>query len=187
MMNDLKRLTLISVIIAALCVLAGCGVTSEQWAYSHEPEEKILELFSNGKAEYKGQAYTYTKDASYIQLKDKSGNTADIRYEMDGEEMLLYEPKTYHREGGSTEDGIHGLWKEDNGKESFEFSKDGKFSEDNIFFGAYGLDKDAGTIKLMYSDPLQDTILYYTLDGDSVAIAYPWRLVRVSTNKGGAK
>ena len=186
-MKIIKKIVLAVLMVSAMQLLAGCGATSEQWAYNHEPEDKILELFSNGKAEYKGQSYTYNKDASYIHLKDKSGNTTDIRYETDGEEMLLYEPSTYHREGGSTEDGIHGLWKQDEGKEFFQFNKDGKFSEDNIFFGSYGLDKDAGTIKLMYTDPLQDTILYYTLDGDSVTIEYPWRLVRISTEKGGAK
>ena len=32
----------------------------------------------------------------------------------------------------------------------------------------------------MYLDPLQDTLLYYDLDGDELAIDYPWRMVHVS-------
>ena len=182
-MKRLKRNIRTIMAVLALLIITGCGATSEQWAYNHEPEDMILELFSNGKAEYKGDSYKYTKDDSYIHLKDKNGNTTDIRYVMDGEEMLFFESSVYHREGGSTEDGIFGQWKQDEGSEFFQFTKDGKFSEDNIFFGKYGLDKDAGTIKLMYSEPLQDTILYYTLDGDSVTIEYPWRLVRIQTEK----
>ena len=181
LMKMVKRFAWMVMTVFLLSVMTGCGATSEQWAYNHEPENKILELFSNGKAEYKGNGYTYTKDDSFIHLKDKSGNTTDIRYVMEGDEMLFYEASAYHREGGSAEDGVYGLWKQNEGKEFFQFNKDGKFSEDNIFFGKYGLDKDAGTIKLMYSDPLQDTILYYTLDGDTITIEYPWRLVRIKT------
>ena len=94
-MKMVKRFACMVMTVFLLSVMTGCGATSEQWAYNHEPENKILELVSNGKAEYKGNGYTYTKDDSFIHLKDKSGNTTDIRYVMEGDEMLFYEASAY--------------------------------------------------------------------------------------------
>ena len=183
-MKKLKHFALIAVFTVMLAVLTACGVTAEKWAYIHEPGEEILSLASNGKAVYKGTGYTYTKDDSYIHLKGKDNSTADLRYVMDGDRMILYEAAVYYREGGETEDGIYGLWKQENGRNLFQFTKDGKFSEENIFYGHYGLDKDNGTIKLMYDEPIEDALLYYTLEGDTLTIDYPWPLVSVAQEEG---
>ena len=180
-MKNLKHFALTAVTILILAVLTGCGVTAERWAYIHEPEEEILSLASNGKAAYKGSEYTYTKDDSYIHLKGKDNSITDLRYVMDGDKMILYEAAVYYREGGETADGVAGMWKQENGRNLFQFTKDGKFSEENIFYGHYGLDKDKGTIKLMYDEPMEDALLYYTLDGDTLTIEYPWPLVKVAT------
>ena len=98
-------------------MMGGCGakVTTEKWAYDHEPDKEILSLSSNGKAVYKETEYTYNKDDTYIHLKDNSGNITDLRYLIDGEKMIVYETSTYYRDGGETEDGIYGVWRQDNG------------------------------------------------------------------------
>ena len=67
-----------------LTVLGGCGSKTEKWAYVHEPMEAVIALSEDGKATYKGNEYTYTKDDTYITLKDESGEQLQIRYELRG-------------------------------------------------------------------------------------------------------
>ena len=183
-MKKYLRLALTALIITVSLMMGGCGakVTTEKWAYDHEPDKEILSLSSNGKAVYKETGYTYTKDDSYIDLKDNSGNTTDLRYLIDGEKMIVYETSTYYRDGGETKDGIYGVWKQDNGW-LFRFTKDGQFSEEDFFSGSYRINKDEQSIKLMYSDPIPDAILYYSLDGDSLTIEYPWPMVPLQTEE----
>ena len=165
-------------IILTVSILSGCGGKTEAWAYTHEPTEQIIALSDNGKATYKGSEYTYTKDDSYITLKDKSGSEESLRYEMNGEQMTLYEKSTYTRQGKAEGDGIVGVWTQDNGW-SYQFTEDGSFSEENIFFGHYSVDEAKSCIRLMYDDPIEDAYLYYSLDGDKLTVAYPWPMVRV--------
>jgi hypothetical protein len=166
-------------------LLGGCG-KAEKWAYTHEPDKEVLTLYDNGKAVFKDKEYTYTKDDTFYTLTDKQGNSEKHRYEMDKENMIFYEASTYQYDGEKTGSGIAGVWKQDNGW-MFEFTKDGKFNEDGYFYGHYNVKENEGTIKLMYSDPLQDRILYYTLDGDKLTIEYPWPMMHVSdkTNDTG--
>ena len=171
----MKNIAAGAVIILSILSLTGCGKKTESWAYNHEPEKEILAFYSNGKATYKGETYKYTRDDSYINLKDKS-NSTQLRYVKDGENIILYEKSTYHRQGGDAEDGIVGLWSQDNGW-SYQFTEEGKFSEDNVFFGSYSVDEGEQCIKLMYDDPLEDAYLYYSLDGNDMTIDYPWPLV----------
>ncbi len=159
-------------------ILAGCGSQTERWAYIHAPEEEIISFSDNGKATYKGNQYTYTKDDTYINLEDKSGNKESLRYEMTGDGMTLYEKSTYKRQGQGDPGSIVGEWAQDN-RWSYTFTEDGRFSEENIFFGHYAVDEDNSCIKLMYDDPLEDAYLYYTLNGDELTVAYPWPMVRV--------
>ncbi|MCR5399955.1 MAG: hypothetical protein K6E68_10550 [Lachnospiraceae bacterium] len=164
----------------ALCIsLAGCTANTDRWAYIHEPDKEVLALSDNGKAVFKGDKYTYTKDDTFIVLKDSSGASFDHRYVMDGEKMIFYERSTYTRDGGSASDGIAGMWRQDNGW-SFEFTSEGTFSEEGFFVGRYAVDEAAGTIKLMYADPIEDSLLYYSLDGDELTIDYPWPMVHVT-------
>ena len=183
----MKRLRFVTVLVLMLSVMiqtAGCGSNKESWAYNHDPSTEIISLSDNGKAVYKGEKYSYTKDDEFITLKDSSGTELKLRYLIDGEEMTLYEKSTYDRSPEGPSEGLTGLWKQDNGW-SFEFTKEGTFAEENIFFGHYTVNEDDSTIKLMYDEPLQDAILYYSLDGDKLTIDYPWTLVH--TTKGDAK
>ena len=96
--------------------------------------------------------------------------------------MIVYETSTYYRDGGETEDGIYGVWRQDNGW-LFRFTKDGQFSEEDFFSGSYRINKDEQSIKLMYSDPIPDAILYYSLDGDNLTVEYPWPMVPLQTEE----
>ncbi len=175
-----KKALLAAVTSLVLVTMTGCGAVTEKWAYSHEPEKEIIALSDNGKAEYKGEKYTYTKDENFISLKDKSGEEEKLRYVMNGDRMTLYEKSTYYFDGKKDTEGIVGDWKQDNGW-SYEFTGDGKFSEENIFFGRYTIDEDNNCIRLMYDDPIEDAYLYYTLDGDRLTIDYPWPMVKMGS------
>ena len=177
-----------TVLAAALTLsflLMGCSGKAEHWAYNHEPDKDALVLYENGKAVFKDVEYTYTRDDTFINLTDQSGETVPHRYVKDDahEQIYFYEPALYHRNEGSDGEGIIGMWTQDNGRNQFQFSKEGTFSEENIFFGNYLVDEEAGTIKLMYSDPIEDTLLYYTLDGDDLKIDYPWPMVKTGSVK----
>ena len=154
---------LAAVISFTLITMTGCGATTEKWAYDHDPATEIIALSDNGKAEYKGEKYTYTRDDQFISLKDKAGNEEKLRYVMNGEQMTLYEKSTYHFDGEKDTEGIVGTWIQDNGW-SYEFTQDGEFSEENIFFGHYSVDEANSCIRLMYDDPIEDAYLYYTLE-----------------------
>ena len=135
----------------------------------------MIALSDNGKATYKGNEYTYTKDDTYITLRNEGGEQR-IRYEMDGDNMTLYEESTYTRAGSG--EGVVGTWTQSNGW-SYVFTENGEFSEEGIFYGHYTVEEDKSRIKLMYDDPIEDAYLYYTLDGDKLTVAYPWPMVRV--------
>nr|WP_297707568.1 hypothetical protein [uncultured Butyrivibrio sp.] len=170
----MKKLVAGTVLLLSLLSLTGCGRKTESWAYNHEPTQEVLALYSNGKATYKGDEYKYKRDDSYIYLKTKDDST-QLHYVKDGDNIILYEKSVYHR-SGSDGDGVVGLWTQDNGW-SYQFTEEGKFSEDNIFYGSYSVDEEQKCIKLMYDDPLQDAYLYYELEGDELTIDYPWPMV----------
>jgi hypothetical protein len=161
----------------------GCGKKAEKtesWAYVHEPKEEILSFYDDGEAVYKGEKYSYTKDDLYINLLNANGEQEKIRYEMEGSTMLLYEESTYEYAGDKAGDDITGTWTQDNGW-SYQFTEDGKFSEENIFFGHYSIDEENSCIKLMYDDPIEDAYLYYELDGNKLTVAYPWPMVETES------
>ena len=177
----MKRINIFTLGISVLLtvsILSGCGSKTEKWAYIHDPDVEIIALSDNGKADYKGSDYTYTKDDSYIKLKDANGEELSLRYEMNGDQMTLYEKSTYTRQGEAGDGGIVGVWTQDNGW-SYQFTEEGSFSEENIFFGHYSVDESTSCIKLMYDDPIEDAYLYYTLEGDKLTVDYPWPMVRM--------
>ncbi len=167
----------IAVIVLGI-FLSGCGDRTEKWAYVHDPLEEVISLSEDGSCTYKGNRYTYTMNDTFINLKGEDGSVTSLRYEMNGEQMTLYEESTYSLEGEDT-DSIVGVWKQDNGW-SYQFTENGEFSEENIFHGHYLLDEKNGCIKLMYDDPIEDAYLYYVLNGDELTVAYPWPMVRVN-------
>ncbi|MCR5094469.1 MAG: hypothetical protein K6B72_10910 [Lachnospiraceae bacterium] len=180
-MANLQHIKLTAALLLVCAVLTGCGDQgqAEHWAYIHEPEEEVLTLRDNGKAEYKGEKFSYTKDDSYITLKGDSGTDDPHRYVMDGDQMIFYERSTYTRDSQYGGEGIVGVWTQGNGW-SFQFTETGEFSEETLFFGHYSVDEAAGTIKLMYDDPIQDSLLYYELDGDQLTIEYPWPMQQIT-------
>ena len=175
----IDKITLGITVISAVAMLSGCGSHNEKWAYSHDPQEPVISLSDSGSATYKGNRYTYEKDDSFITLKDDKGSIIRLRYQMDGDQMTLYEESTYDL---CTEDTgtIVGVWKQDNGW-SYQFTANGEFAEENIFHGHYSVDESKKCIKLMYDDPIEDAYLYYALNdsGDKLTVAYPWPMVRV--------
>ncbi len=179
-MKRIKHALLITFIFTMIMSATGCGKKTESWAYVHEPEVETIAFFDNGKAVYKGNDYKYSKDDSFITLSGKDSEDLKLRYVMDGDSMILYEKSTYKR-ADEAGDGIVGTWTQDNGW-SYVFTKDGEFSEENIFYGHYSVDEENSCIKLMYSDPLEDAYLYYTLNGDELTIDYPWPMTRTELN-----
>ena len=170
---------LTSLVLSAV-LLTACGGDKVSWAYIHDPETEILSLSDNGKAVYKGSNYTYTKDDSFITLNSADGSEIKMRYMPDAKDegsMTLYESKPYYFKGDGRPDGVIGLWLDENDRSSYEFTGNGTFKEDNIFFGHYSVDDDAGTIKLMYDEPMEDTLLYYSLEDGVLTVDYPWPMV----------
>lgn len=165
-------------VLLSVSILSGCGYKTEKWAYTHAPDEQIIALSDNGMADYKGSKYTYTRDDTFITLKDANGEEESLRYEMNGDQMTLYEESTYTRQGEAGDGSVVGVWTQDNGW-SYQFTEDGSFSEENIFFGHYSVDENSNCIRLMYDDPIEDAYLYYTLSGDKLTVAYPWPMVRI--------
>ena len=172
----MKRIKTAVFLAACILAISGCGSKTERWAYNHETDKEILSLDGRGRAVYKGEKYGYTQDDSFINLTDSEGKVTSLRYFKEGDQLTLYESSTYKYDGDGTPKGIVGAWSQSNNW-TFQFNEDGKFCEDNIFYGYYSVDEEASTIKLMYDEPLQDAILYYSLNGSELTIDYPWTLV----------
>ena len=181
-----KIYAVVTILVIALFTVTGCGKTAKSWAYSHDPQTEILSLADNGEAVYKGSNYTYTKDDSFITLKGNDGSEQKLRYvpdDKDENKMVLYERSEYRYQGEDGPDSVIGVWFQDNGRSNFQFTEKGTFAEDNVFYGHFIVDEKEGTIKLMYDEPLEDTILYYTIDGNIMIIDYPWPLVKTGSGE----
>ena len=188
----MKKISRIALGCLLICLaLAACSkkpteeeVPAESWAYVHEPEKEILRLQGDGKAIYKGQEYTYSKDDQFITLTNDKKESLKIRFAMTKEGMLLYEQTTYHYDGLGEPEGIVGVWK--GGPEdrlSYEFTEKGTFMEDGYFPGHFLEEADKGTIKLMYNDHFEDTYIYYTRNGSELFVEYPWPMVTTQVTK----
>ena len=156
----------------------------QSWAYDYEPTKEILMLGNSGKATYKGESYNYEKDDQFITFSKSGAESFKIRYEMTkddkgGEAMFFYEPKYYTYSSDTQQNGLIGLWKNDDGS-SFEFKENGSFMEDGYFYGYYSADEDMGKIKLIYDSNFRfsDSYIYYQIEGDQIRVEYPWRLFR---------
>lgn len=170
-----------AVIFLSLLSLSGCGSKKvESWAYDHEPDKEVLAFYSDGKATFKGEDLKYTEDATSINVTGED-NSTKIHCVKEDDNIILYEKTTYKRMVGSSEDGLVGLWTQGNGW-SYEFTAEGKFSEDTFFYGRYSVDEANHCIKLMYDDPIEDAYLYYSLDGDELTVDYPWPMVKTQEN-----
>ena len=149
------------------------------WAYNHDPETAVLILKDNGAAEYDGKTYRqFTYDGEFLELSDRSGPAWQIRCLTDEKGMLLYRRAEYECDGNH--EGLIGNWKDEKDKWSFQFTDTNAFFEDGYFPGTFTVDETAGSIRLRYAGgELEDTVCYYTIEGDTLILDYPWRMVRM--------
>ncbi len=179
MKNIIRKLTPVLLISTCMILLTGCRKKMESWAYDYEPGTEVMALYQNGYGVYKGDRYNYEKDDNYITFK-KGSDEIKLRYEMAGDNMLLYESSVYTAAEDVQPGSIVGTWLQDNGW-SYIFSETGEFSEEGIFFGHYSVDEANSRIKLMYEDPVPDIYLYYKLEGNTLTIDYPWPMTHTES------
>lgn len=164
---------------------AGCGypeggdALSGKWAYIHETDKVAFKVnATEHKAVLDGEHYSCDVDSEFITLTDRKGNDMKLRYVADNKGIYLYKIQEYTYEGTPEEGSLVGIWSNPDQTWNFEFTEEGTFKEDGYFPGIYYEDKEAGTIKLMYNDHFEDTVLYYTVNGNKLIVEYPWRMVR---------
>lgn len=185
-MKNRKFALLMCMVLVISFSLLGCGEPklsgpiNGKWAYIHDTETTALEIKDNGTAVLDGQKYDCTYDDSVISLTDKNGNTQSLRYLTSGSDgIYLFKTSTYKYDGAGSPDGIIGVWVDtSNGKSSFEFTDNGTFREDSYIPGYYYPDSETGSILLVYNDHYEDTLIYYTIDGDTLTVEYPWPMVK---------
>ncbi len=183
-----KRLIGFLAVLLLFAVTVGCGKVvidnadlCKKWANSYEPETVALRLSDKGKATiYDGTEradYKFTVDDTFVSIIKRDGSVEKHRFSLTKEGLIFYHNYDYELET-RLGDGIMGVWNA--GNNSFEFTSNYTFLEDGFFTGHYSVDEEAGTIKLMYEHTMQDTVLYYSLDGDKLLIEYPWQYVEVA-------
>ena len=180
-MKKFKRLIALALMMVMCFSMIGCGEKDAffgKWAYNHDTATEIIQFKADGKLTYKGTNYFYTDNNGVFELTSSSGNL-NLRYVLDGETLYLYEPMTYHYQGEGEADGIIGYWLADNGRSNYEFTTEGTFREDSYIPGHYLLNEEEHSIKCVYNDHYVDTVIYYTLDGNTLTVEYPWALVRM--------
>lgn len=176
---------LLGITAAAILLLAGCGPKADlsapaqtlcgKWAYIHDETTTVLQLKDDGKAVFHEEKYTWDCDGEFISLTDNKGTATALRYAWDDQDIYLYEQTIYTCQG--THDGLIGKWVSEKDHWSFEFTTNGTFDEDGYFPGHYSVDEAAGTFRLAYNDPFEDTTCYYQINGDELLVEYPWHMV----------
>lgn len=183
-MNKRKFVSLLLIVsILSLCLI-GCGKKSDskqvgKWAYIHDTETAVLILKEDCSAIFKGKSYSFEDDGSYLTLK-ASNEELKMKYEMVNGDMYLYETNVYTYVGDGTPDGLVGVWRNAPNKWEFEFTDKGTFKEDTYFPGYYTVNEENSSIKLVYNDHFEDTIILYSINGNELTIQYPWRMVRMN-------
>ena len=193
-MKRIKKTVLTLLLISIFVFLYGCSkntVVDESWAYNFDKTTEILKLKPDGTATYVIKSYengkqvkllasfpSYIKDDQFITLKDKENNELKLRYNKTDAGIDLYEKNEYAPAVRKSETGIAGVWVDVNCSDYFfEFTEDGTFLEDGYFTGKYTLDEKEGKINFTYDGDSSQAVLYYTLEGDSLYIEYPWPMV----------
>ena len=177
-----KKFVLLFLFMAAL-ILTACGNTQEgplsgKYAYIHDTEKAAL-VFRGDKVTLDGTKYSYTVDGQLL-LLTRSGQTTPMRYTETKDGMYIYKSTVYTLTSGAGGKGIVGKWDNAENRWSFEFNDKNEFLEDGIFAGYYTVDEDAGSFKLMYNDPIEDTVCYYTVNGNELTVEYPWPMVKMA-------
>lgn len=164
-----------------------------KWAYIHEPDEMVAVFRDNGSAEFEKQKYQYSSDGQFISMINEAGENMNLRYKQNGDRMYIYIQSVYTREPDTDGEGVVGVWRCQEKNWTFEFSPKGTFMEDGAMTGYYEVNEvnkvneententeDTGTIKLMYGEALEDTVLYYQLREDGLFVEYPWLTVKMN-------
>jgi len=191
MKNDVRiKINFIMIAILSAVCLAGCGKETIQqntdeialhgeWYYVHDENETVAVFSEDGSAKFEGGKYQYTCDGEYINLTDKDGAVKKLRYISDGDKrMYVYIQSVYTRQPEGNDSGIVGVWRSEEKGWAYEFTSKGTFMEDDVLTGYYEVDEETHTIKLMYEKALADTIFYYELADDELAVEYPWLMIK---------
>lgn len=149
-----------------------------EWAYVHDTKKTVAKFNSDGSAKFEGKKYQYTGDDRFIELTNDKEETKKLRYQFEGDGMYVYIQSTYTRQPELPGDTIVGLWKCEEEGWTFEFSDKGTFMEDGALTGYYTVEEETGTVRLIYGEALDDTVFYYSLDGDELHIEYPWLMLK---------
>ena len=177
-MSFKRVLALLCAVVVGCAALTGCGKkATEQWAYIHDTETPALSFYEDGSASFNKAKYTsYEITDKVIRLTDKKGDVTEYEYYDDGETRYVYDDVTYDYSMGEDSSQLIGVWTR--GESSYQFTDKGTFMEDGVFPGYYRV-QDDGTIRLIYNDPFQDTILKYRLEGGKLIINYPWPMIKM--------
>ncbi len=186
-MRKKRHITILASLLMAMSLLAGCADSKlntaadkivGEWGYIHAPEQTVLSLEKDGGAAYQDKVYTYTYDDTFISLTGEEN--LRLRYKAEKDYLDVYVTTVYTYVGDGEPDGIAGTWRCEEKNFQFDFTADGTFREDTYFPGYYTIDKEQGTIKLVYNDQFEDTLVYYQVDGKTLTLEYPWRMIKVA-------
>lgn len=194
-MKITKFLSIFFAVVLMILLMAACdknendSVKSDEaleisgsWAYIHDKETAIAVFREDGTAQYEGKEYFFECDSKFIKLKNKDGETIQLRYVLDDEGMYLYSQNTYTFCGEGEPYGLVGEWSCAEKNWSYSFTEAGTFLEDGYFPGYYTVDDENLTFKLVYNDQFEDTVCYFRLEENRLCVEYPWRMVRISGN-----
>ncbi len=183
-----KRMIL-AALAAAVLMITGCGGKAVnqnesekallgKWAYAHETDKAAATFTEDGSVKYDGKKYSYTSDGKVIKLT-ADGKTTELRYETGDGRMYLYKKSVYTYQGTGNANGITGIWKDLENQWTFEFTENETFMEDGALTGYYYMDETPGTIRLVYGEALDDTVFYYSLNGNELTVEYPWLMFKM--------
>ena len=179
-----KSVFLVLMICMLVSLMAGCsgskGPLDGEWAYIHDTDKAALILESGGKASLDGVKYSdCTYDDAVITLTDSQSNVKKLRYVVTEKGILLYKATDYVRSDADSSSDIVGEWKDTPDNWSYEFTAEGTFVEDGFFSGTYKVNEAEGTITLTYNEDTDETVIYYSVSGDTLTIEYPWPMVKI--------
>ncbi|MCQ2494456.1 MAG: hypothetical protein MJ104_07625 [Lachnospiraceae bacterium] len=180
-MKSIRRYIALALMMVMCFCMIGCGEKDAfygKWAYSHDTEKMIAQFKTGGKVTYKGTEYSYVENNGVLEMTS-ANETLNYKYMWDGDVLYIYEPMTYYYQGEGEADGLVGYWLAENGRSNYEFTAQGTFREDSYIPGYYSVNEENHSIKCVYNDQYFDTVIYYTLDGNTLVVEYPWPMVKM--------
>ena len=154
------------------------GFPAGGWAVTPDAAAPLLQLNEDGTALYDGAQYAWEDDGQFLLLKGDQEEVLHLRYQVTEKGPWIFKPMNYTRKEGTTGEGIRGVWNLDGSEKGFfEFSDKGTFLEDGLFDGTYTVDYEAGIFVLTYPQYFDETTCYFSIDGESMIVEYPWILV----------